>query len=356
MAINDRPEGDRRFVRRVLIVLGLAGLVYIAWSLRSLLLMLFGAVVIATVFRAVADRIAKLTGCPQRLSIVLSIILLLGAVGGLIALFGAQVVQQIDTLRDALPLAWRAFEARMGDLGLGEQLKHFAQSIRAPGGGSFSAFGRTILSIGGGIADVLVVLVAGIFLAAQPRFYTTGAIKLVPPAQRDLALEALQDSERALRLWLRGQLIGMTVVGLLTGFGLWALGMPSALALGLLAGVLEFIPFAGPVLSAIPAILLALAVSPDLALWVVLLYVAVQQFEGNVLTPLVQQFAVDLPGVVLLFSLLAFGSLFGALGVILAAPLAVVTYVLVKRLYVIETLHTPTPIPGEAKDQTSSKA
>ena len=144
--------------------------------------------------------------------------------------------------------------------------------------------------------------------------------------------------------------------GLLTGLGLWALGMPSGLALGLLAGVLEFIPFAGPVLSAIPAVLLALAISPDLALWVLLLYVAVQQFEGNVLTPLVQQFAVDLPGVVLLFSLLAFGTLFGVLGVILAAPLAVVTYVLVKRLYVIETLHTATPIPGEGKDQTSSKA
>ena len=100
---------------------------------------------------------------------------------------------------------------------------------------------------------------------------------------------------------------------------------------------------------AVPAILLALAVSPELALWVTLLYVAVQQFEGNLLTPLVQQYAVDLPGAVLLFSLIGFGTLFGTLGVILAAPLAVVTMVLVKRLYVIETLDTPTPIPGDSK-------
>ena len=119
------------------------------------------------------------------------------------------------------------------------------------------------------------------------------------------------------------------------------------LALGLLAGMLEFIPFAGPIIASIPAILLALAVGPDLALWVLLLYLAVQQFEGYLLTPLVQQYAVELPGVVLLFSLLAFGTLFGTLGIILAAPLTVVAYVLVKRLYVIETLHTPTPIPGE---------
>lgn len=349
-------QGERLFVRRVLIVLGLTALVFIAWNLRTLLLMLFGAVVVATVFRAVADRIAQLTKCPQRLSIALSILLILGIAVALIVTFGAHVARQVDTLREALPAAWRAFEARMGDLGLGEQIKSLAESIRAPGGGNLSAFSKTILSIGEGIADVVVVLVAGIFLASQPRFYTTGAVKLVPPAKRHLALEAMEESERALRLWLRGQLIAMVVVGLLTGFGLWVLKMPSAFALGLLAGILEFIPFAGPILSAIPAVLLALAVSPDLALWVVLLYFAVQQFEGYVLTPLVQQYAVDLPGVVLLFSLLAFGILFGTLGVILAAPLAVVTYVLVKRLYVIETLHTPTPIPGDKADQTSSTA
>ena len=146
------------------------------------------------------------------------------------------------------------------------------------------------------------------------------------------------------------QLIAMAAVGTLTGVGLWLLGVHSALVLGLIAGLMEFVPYLGPILSAVPGILLALALSPDLAIWVALLYFAVQQFEGYVLTPLVQQYAVDLPGVVLLFSLLAFGTLFGTLGIVLAAPLTVVTYVLVKRLYVIEALHTPTPIPGEKAD------
>jgi predicted PurR-regulated permease PerM len=119
------------------------------------------------------------------------------------------------------------------------------------------------------------------------------------------------------------------------------------MVLGLLAGVLEFIPFLGPLLAAIPGVLLALAVSPDLALWVLLVYFVVQQLEGYVLTPLIQQFEVRLPGVILLFAVFGFGILFGTLGVILAAPLTVVLYVLVKRLYVIEALHTATPIPGE---------
>lgn len=350
MARKADESPDRQFIRRVLIVLGLTALVILAWQLRTLILMFFGAIVVATMFRALADHVERITGCRPGLAIGVSITIILAAVIGMVALFGSHVADQVQSLRQTIPAAWHAFEARMGDLGLGEQIKDLAQNMRAPGGSSLSAFAGTVLSIGSGIADVLVVIVAGIFLATQPRFYLTGAVKLIPPGKRPLALELIMELEKALRLWLRGQLIAMVVVGLLTGIGLWALGMPSALTLGLMAGVLEFIPFAGPILSAVPAVLLALAVSPDLALWVLLLYFAVQQFEGYVLTPLVQQYAVDLPGVVLLFSLLAFGALFGTLGVILAAPLTVVTYVLIKRLYVIETLHTPTPIPGEKAD------
>lgn len=343
-----RPaNGDRQFIHRVLIVLLLAALVFLAWHLRHLVLMLFGAVVVATIFRALADRIAKLTGCREGIAIALSIALILGASVALVALFGAHVMGQMDVLADRLPAAWTSFEARIGDIGLGEQLRRIVES--AGQSGSFASFSRAVLSVGNGIAEALVVIFAGIFLATQPRFYRTGAIKLVPPARRALVAEAMDESERALHLWLKGQLIAMVAVGLLTGVGLWLLGVPSAFALGLLAGLLEFIPFAGPILAAVPAVLLALAVGPDLALWVALLYLAVQQFEGYVLTPLVQQYAVDLPGVVLLFSLLGFGAIFGTLGIILAAPLSVVTYVLVKRLYVIEALHTATPIPGEAK-------
>lgn len=347
--MTKRPDtnGDRQFIRRVLMVLSLAALFVLAWHLRHLVLMLFGAVVVATIFRTLADRIAKLTGWREGIAVAASIALIIGAVGALAALFGANVVGRMDVLADQLPAAWDSFERRIGDMGFGEQLRRIVDS--AGQSGSFANFSRTLLSIGNGIAEALVVVVAGIFLATQPRFYRTGAIKLVPPDKRTLVAEAMDESERALHLWLKGQLLAMVVVGLLVGFGLWLLDVPSAFALGLLAGLLEFIPFAGPIFAAIPAVLLALAVSPDLAIWVVLLYFAIQQFEGYVLTPLVQQYAVDLPGVVMLFSLLAFAAIFGTLGIVLAAPLSVVTYVLVKRLYVIEALHTATPIPGDKK-------
>ena len=349
MARTPKQESEHIFVRRVLIVLGLAALFFLVWQLRILFLMLFGAVVIATIFRAVADTICRFTRLPGGVATGLAILLVLGVVVGLVALFGAHVGQQVTTLRETLPAAWRALEQRVGDIGLSDQLDRLVASITTPGGSNLSGFGRTLLSIGSGIADLVVVVFAGIYLATQPNFYRIGAIKLVPPARRKVAAEAMLESERALRLWLKGQAIAMVVVGFTTGLGLWALGMPSAFVLGLIAGLLEFIPFAGPIIAAVPALLLALAVSPELALSVGLLYLAVQQLEGNLLTPLVQQYAVDLPGAVLLFSLIGFGTLFGTLGVILAAPLAVVTMVLVKRLYVIETLDTPTPIPGEGK-------
>ena len=346
---SNKNNAERQFVRRALIVLALAALFFVLWQLRMLLLMLFGAVVIATIFRAVADTICRFTRVPNGVATALSIVLVLGGLSAFAAMFGAHIAQQVTTLSETLPRAWRALEARVGDIGLAEQLDRLVATITTPGGGSLTGFGRTLLSIGGGIADLVIVIFAGIYLATQPNFYRVGVIKLVPPARRKVAAEAMLECERALRLWLKGQAVAMIVVGVLTGLGLWVLGVPSALVLGLAAGLLEFVPFIGPILAAIPAVLLALAVSPELALWVVLLYVAVQQLEGSVLQPVIQQYAVDLPGAVLLFALIGFGMLFGTLGVILAAPLAVVTLVLVKRLYVIETLDTPTPIPGEGK-------
>ncbi len=337
------PPAAHSFVRKVLIVLALASLFFLAWHLRGAILMLFGAVVVASVFRALADLLRKWLRLPDGLAVAASVLIILGSIVALGAFFGSQFSQQVEILREALPRAWDSLERRLGELGLGEAL---TQGIT--GGSAFANVGRTIISVGSGVADTVVVIFGGIFLAAQPNFYRIGAIKLVPSAKRALVAEAIIDSERALRLWLKGQLIAMVIVGVAIGLGLWLLGMPSALVLGLLAGLLEFIPFAGPIISAVPAVLLAVAVSPDLALWVVLLYIAVQQVEGAVLQPLVQQYAVDLPGVILLFALIAFGTLFGAIGVILAAPLAVVTYVLVKRLYVREALETNTPIPGES--------
>ena len=331
------------FIRKVVIVLLLVGLALFLWQLRELLLLIFGAIVAAVVFHAVGDPIAKRSGLPEWAAVAVAIIFILAILAASVWLLGAEVSAQVRVLAEGLPAAWQSFEARLGWLGLGGRLEVWLAEM-APGSTSWPV--ALAIALGMTIANLLLVFVGGIYLALQPSLYRLGAIMLVPREHRELVDEALVDSGRVLKLWLKGQLLAMLIVGSMTGLGLWLLGVPSALALGLLAGLLEFIPYLGPIISAIPALLLALTSGIDLALWTLALYTAVQQIEGNVIQPMVQRYAVHIPPALLLFSLIGVGVLFGPIGIFLAAPLTVVAFVLVKLLYVREGLHTATEIPG----------
>ena len=238
---------------------------------------------------------------PDPVAVALSVLIVFGVIGGLGMLFGSQVTQQVATAA-AMRCPPRGNRSRRGSASSASARRFSKASSAAP---SFANVGKTIISVGSGFADLLVVIFGGIFLAAQPNFYRAGLIKLIPSGKR------ARGRRRADRVGTRASPVAQGPIDRdghrrrADRDGLWLLGVPSALVLGLLAGVLEFIPFAGPILAAVPAVLIALAASPDLAIWVALLYFGVQQFEGAVLQPVVQQYAVDLPGVVLLFALIA---------------------------------------------------
>jgi predicted PurR-regulated permease PerM len=346
---QDRQPSDSEFIRRALIVIGLAAVAVLLWQLRTVIVLLFGAVVMATVVRALADPLSKHLRLPDRIAVLIGVLLIVGVIAGVAWLLGQQIAAQMDALTTTLPTALGRVDQWLASFGLDHQFKAWLTQLHNNGGTLVSRFGGWLSTASSGLANFLIVLFGGIFLATEPRFYRIGAIKLVPEERRGLIAEAMDESERALRMWLKGQLLAMMIVGAMTGAGLWLLGVQSWLVLGILAGFFEFIPFAGPILSAIPGILIALVHGPELALWTTLMYVFVQHSEAYLIQPLIQQFAVDVPAVVLLFSLLAFAVLFGPIGVLFAAPLTVVSYVLVKRLYVREALGTPTPIPGEDK-------
>jgi predicted PurR-regulated permease PerM len=247
-----------------------------------------------------------------------------------------------------IPSAWRNLQVQLEPFGLAEPLREWVNGLGS-GSGVLSNLGGLAMSVGNALADTVLVLIGGIYLAAQPDLYRRGIVQLVPPRGRELAGQALSDSGTALKRWLLGRLTAMAAVGILTGIGLSIIGVPSALTLGLLAALLDFVPFIGPIIAAIPAILIALTQSPEAALWTAGLYLLVQQLEGNIIDPMVQQRAVDLPPALLIFSLVAGGLLFGVIGILFAAPLTVVIFVLVKRLYVREALDTPTRVPSEDK-------
>ncbi len=346
--MSREPISHRIFIERLVIAIAVVAVALLLWNLRGLLLLVFGAVLVAVILSLVAQPLRQRLNFPDWAALMVAVLLVAAILVTAFWTFGAQLIRQADALKEAIPSAWDAVEARMELWGLGDLVSQWTSGI-GEGGGVVSNLGNIAMSVGNGIGDTLLVLIGGIYLAAQPELYRIGMIKLVPERGRTLAAQALDASGRGLKLWLVGRLISMLVVGLLTWLGLVLIGVPSALALGLLAALLEFIPFLGPIVAAVPAILLAFAESPQTALWTALLFLLIQQFEGNILEPLVQQRAVDLPPALLVFALVAGGLIFGLWGVILAAPATVVIFVMVKRLYVQEALSTPTPIPGEKR-------
>jgi predicted PurR-regulated permease PerM len=340
----------RAFIERLVIAIAILGLALLLWALRGLLILVFGAVLVAVILSLIAHPLRQRLRFPDWAALLAAVIVVIGLFGLAFWLFGAETARQASALREAIPAAWQALLERLEPIGLAEPLRQGVAGAEGGGGGVMSNIGRFVMSVGGGIADALLVIVGGIYLAAQPRLYRGGLLKLFPPGSRDRVETALDDSWTALRLWLAGRLVSMLFIGILTGLGLWIIGIPGALALGVIAFILEFVPFVGPILAAVPAILLAVAFDPVKALWVGGLYLGIQQLEGNVIEPLVQQRAVDLPPALLLFAIVAGALVFGPPGVIFAAPLTVVLFVMVKRLYVREALQTPTDIPGEKKD------
>ncbi|SDY71162.1 AI-2E family transporter [Citreimonas salinaria] len=320
-----------------------------AWQLSHILLLVFGAVLVAVLLKAVALPIERFTPVSEQWSVGVACLIVGGVLAGFFTLMGRQVSQQVTTLIEGVPDLLASLEERFGVSGLRGWVEEQLADVFQDGeiAISLAEYSTSALTI---VAHVLIVLTSGIYLALRPRAYKNGLTSLFPKRRQAQARDTMETIGQALKLWLLGQLVAMVLVGVLTTLGLWLLGIPSALALGLLAGLLEFVPFIGPTLSAVPAIALGLSESPSTGLWVAGLYILVQQVEGNLITPLVQQRAVDLPPVVTIFAILSFGVLFGAIGVLLATPLAVVCFVLVKKLWMQDILHEDVDVPGEEDD------
>lgn len=327
-------------------VLLLVGVAWLLVELSGLVLLVFGAILVAVVFDALAEPIARITRLPERWALFVAVLLVLAVVALSGWLFGAQVRAQIEELQETLPRAWGTFESWLRSYTLGERLLAAARDWTPSGSGLARNVGGLAAAIAGAVVNLLLVVVAGVYLAAQPRIYRTGLLQLIPQQSRAAGRDAMAAAGRGLRLWLGAQLIGMIAIGTLTTIGLWVIGLPSALALGLLAGLAEFVPIVGPIIAAIPALLIALTLGTDTLVWTLVLYLAIQQIEGNVIMPIVTRHAVDLPPALALFSVVALGILFGPLGVLFGAPLAVVIFVLVRELYVKRTLGGPVAAIG----------
>jgi predicted PurR-regulated permease PerM len=276
------------------------------------------------------------------MSLALVVIALFIGLAAAFWLVGEQIAVQLRELSELLPGGIEDVRQWLQRSPVGGWLVQWSERGVDLARGSLSGIARFASTTFGVLANGVLILFLGLYFAADPDLYRRGLVELVPAAGRARVDAALKASGKGLKGWLLGQLVAMIIVGLITGIGLWLLGVPLALSLGLIAGLLEFIPFIGPILSAIPALLVAFTQDGWTPLYVLLLYAGIQQVEGNVLMPVIQKWAVSLPPALGLLGVVIFGLLFGVMGVLFATPLMVVVMVFVQKLY-LDTAIEPKP-------------
>jgi predicted PurR-regulated permease PerM len=315
---------------------GAALLLALAWLMADVLLLLFAAVLLSLVLRALTRPLHRRFGLPPRAALLLVLLVLLVALIGGGWLAGAAAGEQLQVLRQTLPRAWAALRQWLGGVSFGPWLLELLDGPRLiPEDWSQVAglASGTLNFTLGALGAPVLLLALGAYLAADASMYRRGLMSLVPQRQQPLAERTLDQLEHDLSRWLLGQGVSMVAVGLLTAIGLAAIGMPLVVTLSVIAGVLDFVPYFGPIASGLLIVLVALAAGEQQALAALLVCVAVQQAEAYVVLPLAQRWAVSLAPVLGMLSVLVFAVLFGLPGVLLAAPLMVACVALVRCLW-----------------------
>ena len=319
------------------------------WWLGKVLLVLVAGVLAAIALSAFTDWLMT-HGVSRRIP-ALAIVVLGGAaaLGGTGWLLAPEISAQTDELMQQLPRAWSTLLQNLQQWGWGRALAQPppAQEQLAVVSNATGMLTAALHEI----ALLAIVLFLGFYLAANPEPYRRGLLRMLPPERRRRATEVLEMIGAALQRWLLSRLFAMVVVGCSTALGLWLLDIQLALTLGLLSGLLTFIPYLGAIVSALPAILLALTHGWMPAAWVVALYLGVHIVEGYLVTPLIEQQAVYLPPGASIAAQVILWTLAGVWGLALASPIAATLLVLVNMLYIEDTLHETAAVPtnGDAE-------
>jgi predicted PurR-regulated permease PerM len=333
----------------VLIAVVILVVVAVLWLSIRVLLDAFAGVLFALFLTTLSGWVSRATRLRHGYSLALVFIALSLLAGGVGWFVENRLSAQTRELAQSLPQSLDQLRALIDASPVGRFLLEHAATVSS---GTGSEAWQRVSSFIGTVADFLIALAViffvGLFGAATPEVYRTGLLMLVPPVHRERAAEVLDAIAFNLRWWLAGQVVLMMLVGVGVGLGIWLLGVKLALALGLIAGILEIIPYVGAWLAAVPAALVALLVGPWHAAMVLGMFLVVHLFEGYIVGPLVQRRAVHLPPALTVLAQLLLGSLLGLPGIFVAAPLTVTIIIAVKMLYVQDTLgDRAIAVPGE---------
>lgn len=337
-----------RTVTITAIVLAMVLIVLVAYFAASTFFLVFAALLLASILTGLAHLIQKL-GAPRWLAMVLVYVLTIIIITAPLAWGGIALVQQFNDLWRGVQSQVDQLVQRLTEMGIpvggngesgGSQIQNLLPS------GLFSSASRVVFSFLGGFGNFFVVVFLAAFISWQPHLYRDGLLSLFPREKRARLKDTLHDSAHSLLMWVAGTAISMATVFVVSWIGLALIGMPNAFLLSLQAGFLAFIPTLGPFVAGAVIVLAGLAVSGQMALWGLGVYLLIQGVESNITTPIAQRWTTSLPPALTLGFQVLFGLLFGLLGFVLAVPMLAVLTVIVRKLYIEDVLGGPA---GEAK-------
>ena len=345
--MNSYNYKTTEFTQKMLIAVGIilaaVLLVLFVYYAIDVVLLFFGAVLLAIFLRGLADLVNRESRMSEGKAVLLVSFILLVILAAAIALLAPSVAEQGKHLQEEMPKSAQKVGDYISQYGWGRALLNQLPSMndvmtKIEPSTILTRVGGYFSSTVGAIGNFFVMILLAIYLASEPRFYANGFTKLFPKETRPRVAEILTKIGTTLSWWLIGKACSMVFIGILTWIGLWILGVPLALTLGLIAGLLSFIPNFGPIFSAVPAILLAFIESPISAVYVLILFIVVQIIESNLVTPYIERQTVELPPGLTVFAQLSLGVIIGGVGLILATPLLALVVVIVQSVYIGDIL------------------
>lgn len=313
--------------RTILSVLVLIGIFWVAIQVQAVLLLVFMAFVVALGLLPVVEKIES-KGLPRPLAVIFTLFAIGGSFLGLITLAFSPLISQtqmlivrIPTLLESIPTTTlEKYITNFGDI--------LTQQVAI---GSNNVIQFTVSAAGGLITAVMVLFLAG-YLMIDMDNIEKSLVKAFPPSLRKLVDSAYVEIKYRLGSWLRGQLILMLVVGLLSFVGLSLLQVDFALSLAVLAGLFEVVPNIGPIVASIPAAIIGFSISPFTGFGVLALFILIQQVENNLIVPKVMKKAVGFNPIVTIIALLVGVKLFGLLGALLAIPVTLILTIAIQTV------------------------
>jgi predicted PurR-regulated permease PerM len=303
----------------------------------DILLMVLAGSLIATYFHGLGDAIQRRTKLTRKPAMIIAIVVTIIFVGTLFWFMGTKIQAQVAELSNSLPTTVNNVRNKLSQTSWGQSvLKSFSGDNSQKLMSTVQGFFSTTFGV---LGDIYIVLFLGIFFTANPSLYKDGIMVLVPHSKKKLGKHILDRISLSLKGWLKGTLFSMLCVAILIGTGLTIVGMPVALILALITGLLEMVPSIGSLVAMIPGVLLAFTISTNMAILVAIIYITSQTIVANIITPLIQKRMINLPPALTLISQLIMGSVSGALGVILAVPLLAIVIILIDELYVKKIAH-----------------